>query len=444
MTYREALERLFALRRFGVRPGLDGTRRALATVGNPERGLVTIHVAGTNGKGSTAAFTERILREGGVRTGLYTSPHLLRFTERIQIAGDEISDDEAAELAARVLDGAPETTFFEVATAMAFAAFRARGVEVAVVEAGLGGRLDSTNVVEAPRATVVTGIALDHTDVLGPTLLDIAREKAGIFKAGSPAIFACDDEAAAAVLDARAREAGAPVARLGRDFDGAWDPDGSFRYNGKGGTLRVAKLGLRGAHQAKNAALALAAAAELGAFSDEVRARALANVNWPGRLELLEDRTGFLKKARSAKTDEPAAPSVITDAAHNPDGARTLAAEMKNFARPIALVFGVVADKDAAAMLAALAPAADRVVLTRPSTPRARDPETLRPLAPNASDAIVTDSLAAALAEAARPPAATVVVAGSIFLVGEARRLLTGERADPLAVQDPPASREKL
>jgi dihydrofolate synthase/folylpolyglutamate synthase len=423
VTYRALLERLFALRRFGVRPGLDGMRALLDGLGRPERELAAVHIAGTNGKGSTAAFAEALLRADGRRTGLYTSPHLLRFTERVRVDGEELGEDEAAELGERVLAARPESTFFEVATAIAFLAFRARGVEVAVIEAGLGGRLDSTNVIERPLATVVTGIALDHADVLGPTLVDIAREKAGIFKPGAPAVLACDDAGARAELERVARAVGAPLVRLGVEIEAARTPDG-LRYRGPGGPLDTVPLGLDGAHQARNAALALAALASTPlAPSDAARRRGLGAARWPGRLERL-------------------APDLLVDAAHNPDGARVLASELRQIAagRGVALVFGAVADKDAAGMLAELAPLADAIVLTRPPSPRALDPEALRPLAPGAR--VVPDP-AAALA-AARRPGGLAVVCGSLFLVGQVRGLVLGERADPIVVQDPAAAPEKL
>jgi dihydrofolate synthase/folylpolyglutamate synthase len=393
VTYREALEALFRRRRFGVRPGLDGIRALLAGLGDPQRRFRAIHVAGTNGKGSTAAFVESILRAGGLRTGLYTSPHLLRFTERIRVAGVEIGEDEAAALAGRTMELAPEATFFEIATGMAFAAFAERGVDVAVIEAGLGGRLDSTNVLEAPLCTVVTGIALDHTEILGPTLSDIAREKAGIFKPGVPAIVGSDQP----VLAEEAARVGAPFELVD--------------------ALDDRPLGLRGGFQRRNAALAVRAVERSGlGISDEAIGRGLREARWPGRLELLGD--------------------VLIDAAHNPDGARTLATELPAVAagRPVTLVFGVVEDKDAAAMLGALTPSVARVILTRVPSPRGRDPETLRALAPGAE--VVPDP-ADALRRARG--AGLTVVAGSIFLIAEARRLLTGERADPIAAQDPAA-----
>ncbi len=427
MTYREALERLFALRRFGVRPGLDGVRAALAAVGDPHRGLSIIHIAGTNGKGSTAAFAEAVLRAAGRRTGLYTSPHLQRFTERIRVDGAELAQAEVAALAARVLDAAPTATFFEVATVMAFLAFAERGVEVVVLEAGLGGLYDSTNIVESPLATVVTGVALDHTDVLGPTLAHVALQKAGIWKPGAPAVLACDDAGARRLLEDEAQRVGAPAYVVGRQIEvmaevmaGATSLGDSLVYRGPGGPLTVDRLALAGEHQVTNAALALAAvalAAERARWpiSDEARVRGLSTARWPGRLERIGD--------------------VLLDAAHNPDGARALARSLPRLAagRPVTLVFGVVSDKDAAAMLAPLQPLVARVILTSPPSPRARDPETLRALAPGAT---VFPSVAGAL-DAACAGNGLVVVAGSIFLVAEARRLLTNEPSDPLVVQDP-------
>ena len=421
--YARALARLLSLQRFGVRPGLETTRAALAAVGDPQRSLQVVHVTGSNGKGSTAAFTERILREAGYTTGLFTSPHLSRFTERIRIAGEEISEEELAALTDRVLALPLELTLFEAVTVMAFLVFAERA-QVVVLEAGLGGRLDSTNVVDAPLCTVVTGVALDHTDVLGDTLTAIAREKAGIWKAHAPAVMACRDQGARQVLLDEAARAGAPAYLLGRDFS-LTASAGAYAYEGPGGALAFDSLGLRGVHQHDNAALALAGAAlageRLGApISDEARRRGLANVRWPGRLESLTD-------------------DVLVDAAHNPDGARTLAAELPSLAagRSVTIVLGMAADKDVAGVLARLRPLAQRLIVTRPPSPRALPPEQLRALAPEAE---IFDAPSDAL-PAARGPGTLTVVAGSIFLVAEARRLVLGEPTDPLFVQDPAVAR---
>jgi dihydrofolate synthase/folylpolyglutamate synthase len=397
MTYDEMLQRLAALRRYGMRPGLDAIRELLRRVGDPHVGMRVIHVGGTNGKGSTAAMIEAGLRAANMRTGLYTSPHLLRFTERIRIDGDEITRARAAEVAEAVLAGGGEYTFFEVATAMALLAFDRAGAPTAVLEVGLGGRFDATNVVEHKAVGVVTSIALDHTDVLGPRVVDIAREKAGIFRPGTPALFAADDDAAA-VLQAEAERIGAtPIERFGRDFDDADLPP----------------LALVGAHQRRNAALARRALELVGVGTRAIR-EGLANVKWPGRLEALT-------------------PTVMVDAAHNEEGARALAAAWP--AGEWTLILGVVADKDARAIVAPLVARAKRVIMTAPPSPRALPPAELAKLVPHAT---VAPDLAAALALAGGE---RVVVAGSIFLVGEARRLVLGEAADGTAVQDPVAQK---
>ncbi len=397
MSYDELLSRLGALRRFGMRPGLDGVRALLAAVGDPHERLAAVHIAGTNGKGSTAAFVESALRAAGRRTGLYTSPHLLRLTERIRVDGVEIDRQIAAALGARVLAVGGEFTFFEVVTVMAFLALAEADVDVAVIEVGLGGRLDATNVLSRPLVSVVTGIALDHTDVLGATLAAIAREKAGIFKSGVPAIFASEAAEARDVLLAEAARAGAPAQLYGRDFDDAGLPP----------------LGLGGPHQRRNAALARQALRALPAAlqpSETHVAHGFASVRWPGRLEQLT-------------------PNVLVDAAHNADGARALAAALPD--APFTLILGVVADKDARGIIEALVPRAARVIVTAPPTPRALAPAALAALVPGAE---VADDLRAALALAGDT---RTVVAGSIFLIGEARRILTHEAADSTAVQDP-------
>jgi dihydrofolate synthase/folylpolyglutamate synthase len=395
MTYREALERLFLLRRFGVRPSLDGVTRALEALGNPHTSFGVVHVAGTNGKGSTAAFCASLLGAANCRTGLYTSPHLCRFTERIRVDDHEIAPADVARWVERLLP--LELTFFELATAMAFAAFREAGVEVAVVEAGLGGRWDATNVV-TPMVSVVTGVALDHVDILGGTLESIAREKAGIFKRGVPAVAACHDPGARAVLVEEAARVGAPLALLGRDF---------AAYPGP--------LSMLGVYQTQNAGLALRAIAACPArflASPDAQARALARTSWPGRLEWL-------------------APDILADGAHNPDGAAALAAALPALAGRFTLIAGFVDDKDARGILAPLLPLAGRVILTRPPSPRALDPQALA--------AELGVEAAPSLAEALARSSGARVLCGSLFLVGEARHLILGEEMDPVSAQDPAA-----
>ncbi len=401
MTYADALARLFALRRFGVRPGTEELTAALARLGNPERAFSAIHVAGTNGKGSTAAICEAILRADGRRTGLYTSPHLARLTERIRIDGDELGEAETAALADEVLEAGPTLTFFEVVTAMAFLAFARAGVELAVVEVGLGGRLDSTQTLARPLVSIVTSIGLDHTELLGDTTAAIAREKAGIFRAGIPAVIGRVDDAARVAIADHAATVGAPVAWLGVDFPA------------------IAVPALHGAHQADNAGLAVAAVQRLpiapGARAIEV---GLASARWPGRLEQLAE-------------------DLIVDGAHNADGAAVLAAALPALAgdRPIHLVLGVVEEKDARALAAPLIPLCARLIVTTVPSPRARPAAALAALLDVAHIEQIDEPMAAVLA--ARRPGALTVVAGSLFLVGHVRARLLDERVDPIVAQDP-------
>jgi dihydrofolate synthase/folylpolyglutamate synthase len=410
--YRDLLARLEGVRALGVELGLPRVRRALAALGDPQRRFAAVQLAGTNGKGSSAAMTEAILREAGVRTGLYTSPHLSRFTERIRVAGAEADGDRLAALDARVAAAGEPLTYFEIATALAFLTFAEEGVEIAVLETGLGGRLDAVTTCE-PLATAVTSLALDHADYLGGTLREIAREKAGVIKPGVPHLVAALPSEADEEMALAAAAAGAPLLRLGRDF-GA--PD--------------AAVGLAGAHQASNAALAVELAARAWAHlgrggplpAEAVRA-GLAGVRWPGRLERVTS-------------------DVLLDCAHNVEGARALAAALPGLAggRPVALLTSIVRDKDAAGILAALAPAVSMVVATQSGSPRSLPAAELEALArahvattKTSPDPIVALDLARRLVG----HGGLVAVAGSIFLVGELRAHLLGEPVDPTPVSDP-------
>jgi len=376
MSYRDLLARLYAARRFGVKLGLERMRPYV-----PARGLGhVIHVAGTNGKGSTVAMIAALARSGGARVATYTSPHLSTLRERIQIDGELVSEDALVAAAARVSD---ELTFFEQITAMAFSIIADANVDVTVLEVGLGGRLDATNVIDAPVA-VITGVAMDHEAILGDTLEAIAREKAGICKLGQRVVIGRDGRE---LLVPLARAAGARV-QLAERYDGP--------------------LSLAGEHQRANAACALAAVEDLA----HDRA-ALAHVVHPGRFE----RAGDL----------------ILDGAHNPNGARALAALLRELAIEPVLVIAVSADKDVRAIAEALAPEARAVIATRYQQERALAPEALAAAFPAAETA---PDLRAALARA-RSLGGPVLVAGSLFLVGEARVLELGAPADPITLADP-------
>lgn len=411
------LDWLFALQRFGIKPGLGPMKTLLADLGAPQTGMRNVLVAGTNGKGSVARAISASLVEAGEVTGLYTSPHLQHVGERVQVSGAPTPDAELDELIGRVRPAAErnENTFFEVITAVALLRFAEAGVSTAVLEVGLGGRLDATNAVE-PALSVITSVALDHTAVLGNTLELIAAEKAGILRPTVPALSGVVEGGPAEVIARRAAEIGAPLAQYGVAFWGsdirlAWD-ETSFTWRHPGAASDGAKVvsSFVGRHQVVNLALALEAAAALG-VSLQAALAGVAAARWPGRLE------PFTWKGRR----------VVLDGAHNPAAATALAAAIRELTGGAAvLVFGASADKDVAGVVQLLAPLAGRVVVTRAArSPRAMHPAELAALVPGAS---VTDDPVSALRAAGEltQPGDTIVVAGSLFLVGEMRDLLTG------------------
>jgi len=410
MSYGDLLARLDgAAQSRGVEMGLDRVRAALSRLGDPQRRFAAVQIAGTNGKGSTAAMTEAILRHAGVRTGLYTSPHLARFTERIQIAGREVDGERLDALEQQITATGVPLTYFEIATALGFLCFAEDGVELAVLETGLGGRLDAVTTA-APLATAITSIGFDHQAYLGDSLRAIAFEKAGILKPGVPCFLGrLPDEADAAIAGA-ASAIGAPLTRLGRDF-----------------SLFRGPLALAGVHQRGNAAIALelagAAARGLGrTFDHAAAAEALAQVVWPGRLE----RIGG---------------DLLLDCAHNEEGARALAAALPGLAakRRVVLLMSIARDKDPATILRALAPVAGALVATRSDSPRALPSAELAALAtPLFAETAAVDDPAAALDEARRrAQGGLVVVCGSMFLIGPLRARLLGEPVDPRRTADP-------
>lgn len=428
-----AVAYLEGLSRFGIRLGLERMAFLLDALGHPERRLRIVHVAGTNGKGSTCAMLAAILQAAGYRTGLYTSPHLVRYEERIRLDGAPIPGDRLAALVARLRDiveagvreGRGHPTEFEMGTAAMYAYFAEAGAEVVVQETGLGGRFDATNVVAAPLVCVITSIGLDHRDRLGDTLAAIAAEKAGILKPGVPVVTAPQASEAAAVLANAAAGAGSRLVRVGAEAcEGvevcAWGVEVSaeatrFDYRGLAADLPGLRLGLLGRHQAENAACALAAVEllrERGLEVPEGAVRAgLAYARWPARLEVLAPR-----------------PLVVLDGAHNPEGAAALRRALGELwpRRPFVLVAGVLADKDAGGIVAELAAAAVRAVATRPPSPRALPPEALaRRLEAAGCPAEVQPDPAAAVARALAlaGPEGAVCVAGSLYLAGEVRRL---------------------
>lgn len=414
---------LYGLEQLGMKFGLENISRLCEALGHPERAFRSIVVAGTNGKGSVTAMTETALRTGGHVVARYTSPHLVRLEERFVIDGREVATAELAGAVGRVQEvthalvanGGLEMppTFFECTTAAAFELFRRAAVEIAVLEVGLGGRLDATNVV-TPLVAAITSIDFDHQTLLGNTLASIAREKAGIIKPGVPVVCGPLPRDAADVIDCVAATAGARVVCAPHVVSVARRRDGRVDFRSSDYLLEGVRLALPGRHQADNAALVLAMLAELRQLNVRVGAEAaragLETVAWPGRLEHV-----------SAGDAE-----ILLDAAHNPAGAAALRDYLLEigWTRNV-LVFGAMRDKDVGAMLAALAPACRRVICTTAASRRAMAAdEVAHRAAPIARWTVdVEDDPATALA-LARSAGTRVVIAGSIFLIGPLRAIL--------------------
>jgi len=396
MTYSESVAWLYGTQLHGIRPGLECMERLTgallgAAAFQDARAPAFLHVAGTNGKGSVCAMADAVCRAAGFRTGLYTSPHLVTFRERIRLDGQMIPEADVAaglsEIRTLTTGWEQPPTFFEIVTALAFAWFHRRGVEVVVLETGMGGRLDATNVVR-PAVSAITPIGLDHQAWLGATEAEIAGEKAGIIKPGAPAVSAPQVPAAAAVLRRAAERAGTSLQFVERPLDPEW------------------RVNLAGGHQRWNAALALAALAAAGLkISPEAIRTGLATVQWPGRFQRLGER-------------------FVLDGAHNPHAAERLAAtwrEEYGDARAT-VIFGAMRDKDVAGVLTALRPIAARLLAVPVGNARACTPAELCALARQSLPDLPCEpcaSLATALTAAQAPPE-RILIAGSLFLIGEA------------------------
>lgn len=386
MTYDESLEWLDSTRVFGIKLGLANTKLLLEELGNPQDSLTVFHVAGTNGKGSVCAMLDALLRTAGRRTGLYTSPHLVDFRERIRVDGVKISHEAVAAGLTRIRAISAEwdrqPTFFEIATALAVAHFASAGCEMAVLETGMGGRLDSTNAV-APAVSVITPVAMDHRQWLGNTLAEIAAEKAGIIKPGIPVVSAAQEPGAAEVLADHA-------ARLNAELEFVSAP------------LEGIPVRLRGGHQKANAALALAAVSKAGLALEEATVReAFAGVQWPGRFQIVDQR-------------------IVLDGAHNPHAALNLTRNWREFfgqQQPL-VIFGALEDKDYPVIIEKLEAIASEFYFVPVKNFRAASPESLE------AACQIKNTVFASVQEALAASRGLTLVTGSLFLVGEAMGLL--------------------
>ena len=414
--YKKTLKYLFGLEKFGMIFGLDNIMWLLDVVENPHHFIKTVHIAGTNGKGSTATMLTDILKEGGFRVGKYTSPHLVSFTERITVNEKEITEEEVADITEYIHGKVIEKdknrffTFFDFTTALAFEYFRREKVDIAVIETGLGGRLDSTNVL-LPLLSIITNVAYDHTDQLGSSLANIAFEKAGIIKQGIPVVTACEGISRQIVED-RAKELHCRAYILNRDFSYEKTGDQRLAYRGISRNFGDIFVSLHGDHQLTNCALALCATEILSSpgffVENEAILSGLSRMTLQGRLEKVKED-----------------PLVLLDAAHNPHGIYALSEFIHTHFqdKKKILVFGVMKDKEYKKMLNEIVPEMDTVILTKPNIERALSPYSMQACLDNA---IITDNMRNAL-EKARTVATEkdlILVTGSFYTIGEAKTII--------------------
>jgi len=429
--YKAIKDWIYGLQVFGIKLGLNSTESLLKRLGDPHKDFASIHLAGTNGKGSTASVMAAALIEAGYKVGLYTSPHLVSFRERFLINGRMPRPERLAGSMARVravVDESEPPTFFEFVTALAFLYFKEQGVEVAVIETGMGGRLDATNVLQ-PLVSLISDIGVEHTQYLGRTLKEIAGEKAGIIKPGVPVVTQARRPTAVGVIAQRAEELKAPLYRLGRDFKARWGK-GGLSYRGLDWSLKGLRPGLPGRHQGRNAALALAGLEVLNRrglpVDEQAACDGLEKVNWPGRFQAIGQR-----------------PLTILDGAHNPAACRVLAEALKEVPRRrLILVLGAMADKDLSGMLKALgglldlSAGGDELILTRAAYERSATPEALAEAAQRLGYRFtIVGELLAAIGRAREMAGQEdlIVITGSLFIAGET---LAGLGLTPIFKED--------
>ena len=430
MGYAAAVNYLYGLQKHGIKLGLDNTISLLSLLDNPQNYFQSIHIAGTNGKGSTSAVIASILQAAGFRTGLFTSPHLVSFTERIRVNNEEITEREVIELTEEIrstIEGSGlNPTFFEFVTAMGFLYFKRKNIDWAVVETGMGGRLDATNVL-LPEASVITSIGYDHREFLGDTLSAIAEEKAGIIKNGVPVITSAQEPSVMDVIKKKADEKESRLFVYGRDFSAAIKTEDAnrsvFNYYGDS-NLEDVVISLPGRHQVLNAALTLKTVEVISqktlphtsSLNPATIRAGLGNIKWHGRLE-------FVSKE----------PPILIDGAHNPSAAEILADSLKEIFlrayRRIILIIGVMSDKDIRGIMAPLLPLAAEIILTASAYERAASPDVLEghtlSLGFSCRKAqCVADAIT--MAREIYSEGDLIVITGSFYTIGEVKEILCG------------------
>ncbi|MBI3351440.1 MAG: bifunctional folylpolyglutamate synthase/dihydrofolate synthase [Nitrospirae bacterium] len=422
MTYQKTLEYLFLLQKNGMKLGLSSMFELLSNLNNPHQNLKTIHVGGTNGKGSTCSTLAACLQVSGYKVGLYTSPHLIDFSERVVVNSIPIAQKDVIRLTRSIMNSMKHTpTFFEFTTAMAFLYFLEQQADIAVIEVGLGGRLDSTNVL-TPLVSVITNIDYDHQEYLGSTLFEIGNEKAGIIKKGVPVVSGVSQPGVRDLISRTAASLNAPVFRLGSDFSFKSLTSAQFQsffdYKGINRSFSNLSTPLLGEHQKANVSLALAALElilEKGfKVTEEHLREGIQKVDWPGRIEIIKEK-----------------PLMILDGAHNPAGARVLAEFLRglNSSGNKYLILGIMKDKDIYKIGEALFPWADEIILTQPHFQRAAPPQDLREALPPTSKPvhlIETISETLRFLRTRTLPDDIICFAGSLYTIGEVKAALEG------------------
>lgn len=427
MNYKDALTYLFGLQKFGIKFGLNSTENLLRALGNPHLGRQYIHVAGTNGKGSVCSYLNSILIEAGYKVGFYSSPHLVSFRERFKINNEYITEEEVVHYTQKIkelIDPREPPTFFEVTTAMAIQYFKDKGTDIDILEVGMGGRLDATNVVR-PCVSVITNISLEHRQYLGDTLDKIAFEKAGIIKEGVPVVTGVERGVAQEVILGVAKERGAPCFLLNRDFKIRKTKAG-YSFNGLALSLKGINSGLKGSYQAKNLPLALATIAILRqsgyGIGETQILEGTRKAHWPGRFQIISQK-----------------PLVILDGAHNPGAMKGLKKALEELVyKRLILVIGIMADKEKRKILKEIVPLAQLTIFTRPTYNRAEDPKVLWEESKElVKDYRIVDDLKYAIEEAKQKADKDdlILITGSLFTVGEALSLLDPDHYTPDPIQ---------